>query len=158
MLDQPRDGELPLMVERQHIAVQVWPEMPDDAIRQRRHKGTAIRGQPALAADADPVGSHDQVLNQKVLIALEARSGRSSSVYDTLLMDDQVRGFGAPPPGLAAGARRRCVGVHAARLARLDGWTPFEPLEPGDLLALGRYRSFQRGDAAQQLQHQPLQI
>jgi hypothetical protein len=131
--------------------------MPDDAIRQRRHDGAAVRGQPALAADADPVGSHDQILDQEILIALEARSGRSSSVHDTLLMDDQVRGFGAPPPGLAAG-RRRCVGVHAARLARLDGWTPFEVLEPGDLLALGRHRSFQLGDAAQQLQHQPLQI
>jgi hypothetical protein len=50
------------------------------------------------------------------------------------------------------------VGVHAAGRARLDGWTSFKVLETGDLLALGGSQPLQLGDAAQQLQHQPLQI
>src|SRR5690349_20809495 len=73
-------------------------------------------------------------------------------------MEGQLRGLGAPAPGLAARAGPRGVGVHATRPARLDRGTPFEPLEAGDLLTLGGRRSLQLGHAAQELQHQPLQI
>jgi hypothetical protein len=104
MLDRPWNGELALMVERQHVTMQISAEIPPDAGRQRRHKGAAIRGQPALAPQARSMRAHDQILDQKVLKAFEARSGWSRGAKDTLVMDDELRGLGATPTGLVARA------------------------------------------------------
>jgi hypothetical protein len=84
--------------------MQINAEMSPDAGRQRRHTGAAIRGRPALASQAQPMRAHDQILDQKILKAFEARSGWSRGAKDTLVMDDELRGFGATPTGLAAGA------------------------------------------------------
>ena len=73
---QPRHGRLPLMVLGQHKAAQLRPEVAIDPARQGRHDQLPIRGQPALAAIAHGLGPQHEVLNEEVLVAVEARAGR----------------------------------------------------------------------------------
>ena len=72
---QARHGDLALVVLEQHEAAQLRPEVADDPGRHRRDDGPPVRGQPALAAEADDVRAQHEILDQEVLVALEARAG-----------------------------------------------------------------------------------
>ena len=72
---QARHGHLALVVLGQHEPAQLGPEVAGDAGRHRGDHRPAVGGQPALAAQADDVRPQHQVLDQEVLVALEARAG-----------------------------------------------------------------------------------
>jgi hypothetical protein len=93
-LDQTRHGHLTLVVLEQDEPAQLRPEVADDPGRHRRHDGPAVRGQPALAAEADHVRAQHEVLDQEVLVALEARAGGDLRLDHALLVDGE-------PPDLA---------------------------------------------------------
>jgi hypothetical protein len=99
----------------QHEAAQLGPEVADDPGRQRRGDGPAVRGQPALAADAHDVRAQHQILDQEVLVALEARAGGGVRLDDPFLVDGEPVGL---TPATAAPARdsRRGLGglLHTA--------------------------------------------
>jgi hypothetical protein len=52
---QARHRDLTLVVLEQHEPAQLRPEVADDPGRHRCHDGPPVRGQPALAAEADQV-------------------------------------------------------------------------------------------------------
>ena len=70
------------MVLGQHKAAQLRPEVAINPARQRRHDQLSIRRQPALPAIADAAGLQDQVLNDEIGVALEARAGRHRGLND----------------------------------------------------------------------------
>ena len=99
--DQTRHGHLTLVVLDQHKAAQLRPEMADDP---GRHRGRDRSGRPGSASARGGGGSRGaqhQVLNQEVLVALEARAGGSRR-DDPLLVDGEPLGLAALPPGLEA--------------------------------------------------------
>ena len=108
---QARHGHLALVVLGQHEAAQLRPEVADDAGRHRGDHGLAVGGQPALAAEADHVRAQHQVLDQEVLVALEARAGGDVRLDDPLLVDGEPLGLAASGhrgPGPSRPARARC--------------------------------------------------
>ena len=86
---QARHGHLALVVLGQHEAAQLGPEVAGDAGRHRGEHGPAVGGQPALAAQAHHVRAQHQVLDQEVLVALEARAGGDVRLDDALLVDGE---------------------------------------------------------------------
>ena len=92
---QTRHGHLALVVLEQHEPTQLRPEMAGDAGRHRGDYRPPVRSQPALAAEADHVRPQHEVLDQEVLVALEARAGRDIRPDDPVLVDDE-------PPDLAS--------------------------------------------------------
>ena len=88
------------MVLGQHEAAQLRPEMTIDAGRHRRHDGSAIGRHPALAPEPDRRRLDDQVLDDEVLVALEAGALRNLGLDDPILDRDprqvsgQFAGFG----------------------------------------------------------------
>jgi hypothetical protein len=92
--DQARHGHLALVVLGQHEPAQRRPEVADDVGRHRRRDGPAVRREPALAAEADHVRAQHEVLDQEVLVALEARAGGDLRLDHALLVDGE-------PPDLA---------------------------------------------------------
>jgi hypothetical protein len=117
--DQARNRDLALVVLGQYEPAQRRPEVADDPSRHRRRDGPAVGGQPALAAQADHVRAQHQVLDEEVLVTLEARAGR-----DLRRRDDPLLVDGEPPDlaalGTAAPALPGRLGLgrlfHAARL------------------------------------------
>ena len=75
---QARDRDLPLVVLAQDEALEVRPEMPGDALWRRGHHSLAGRKQPALAPVADRPRHDDDILDDKVLVALEALTLRQA--------------------------------------------------------------------------------
>ena len=130
---EPRDRDLTLVILAQDEALEVRPEMAADALGQRRHNGLAGGKQPALAPVADRPRLDDDILDDKVLVALEARAFRQAVwLQDTGLVNGERSPLGAAatlPPGVPSGIRRL---LHAAGL---ELGASLQALEPRDLLA-----------------------
>ena len=107
------------VVLRQHEAAEFGAEMTPRPRRQWRHHMNALGRQPALAAQQNVVRPADQVLNQIILIALEARARRHGDPDDPLLVDPNpallgpATGFDRVPARLGP---RAGLPVHPARL------------------------------------------
>jgi hypothetical protein len=71
LADQTRHGHLTLRILKQREPAQLEPEVPDNPRGHRGRDGLAVRGQPAFAADADHLRAQHEILDQKVLVALE---------------------------------------------------------------------------------------
>src|SRR3954447_10289476 len=147
----------PWMVLQQHEAAQFRPEVAGNPGRHRREHGQALGGHPAFAADAHDVRPHHKILDDEVLIALEARAGRNRGRDDALFVDDQPRGLALLRPMLSDAAHRLGLGLllHAARL---DRRTRRHALQPGDLRAQFSHRPLQRGVLRQQALGQGLKV
>src|SRR4051794_13859142 len=109
--------------------------MPGDPGRQRRDHGLSVRREPALAAIADHVGANDHVLDQEILVALEARAGRHLGRDDPLLVHAQIGSAAPLAAALAPTLLRRRVPARLLHPARLDRRGTLETLETRDLLA-----------------------
>src|ERR1700691_4082642 len=87
-----RDRGLSLMMERQHEAAELRPEMALKALRQRRRYHLAVRSLPALAAEFNDVWTHHEVLHHEAGVAFEARACRRCGHLDlAFLIDRQLR-------------------------------------------------------------------
>jgi len=64
------------VIEGEHEAPQVRPEMTVNAVRQRRRDGVAIPALPALAAEIDDVPADHQILHNEAGVPFEARTVR----------------------------------------------------------------------------------
>ncbi len=115
---QTRHGHLALVVLEQHEPTQLRPDMTGDAGRHGCRDGHPVRGQPTLAAEANDVRPQHEILNEEVLVALEAGARWNGRLNGALLVDGE-------PLALAAlgTASSRLVGqrgfsalVHAAGL------------------------------------------
>jgi hypothetical protein len=137
------------VVLEQHEAAQLRPEMADDARRQRRDDGLPVGGQPALAAEADDLRAQHQILDQDVLVALEAGAGGDVGREDALLGDGQPVGLAAADAAGPRLARRLGLGalLHAARLQLGPA---LHALELGDLRPQLGDRLLERGILRQQ--------
>ena len=133
---QPFAGHLALDVAGQDQPPQGRAEPADDPGRQRGDDRAPIRRQPALPAIADHPWHQDQILDDDVLVALEARAGRRRRLQHLLLADHQViplRATSTLALRLARLPRRRRL----ARLlhpGRLQLRPRRQPLQPGNLL------------------------
>jgi hypothetical protein len=107
-------------------------------LRQRRDDRLAVRCDPALTAVADRVHRYHEVLNQVVLIALEAGSWRGSDFQHPVLDADAGPDLAAarPVPWLL-GRCRRCRFLQATRL---DLRPALQPLQTCDFRPLLRNR------------------
>src|SRR3954467_1540453 len=105
------------------------------------------------------MGAQHEILNDEGLVAFEARAGRDGpGLDDALLMNGQIGALGALAPAFA---RRTLLGQGLAGLlhaARLDLGPPFEPLETGDLVPLGRDGALQLGPLDHERNHQRPEI
>ncbi|ASY73900.1 hypothetical protein SF83666_a43120 (plasmid) [Sinorhizobium fredii CCBAU 83666] len=143
--------------DRQHEAAQFRPEMAVDAVRQRRHDAAAVGRQPTLAPEPDRRRLDDQVLDDEVLVALEAGARRNLGLHDPILDRHSRQVRLAAATSLAAGVRCRISRarlLHAARPVGLDVRPALQTLQPRDLLALLANRLLQRRHLAKQFQHQ----
>ena len=93
---QARDRDLPLVVLAQDEALEVRPEMAADAFWQRGEHSLAGWKQPALAPVADRPRHDDDILDDKVLVAFEARAVRQAvRLEDAGLVKGERRPLGA---------------------------------------------------------------
>src|SRR5450631_4366175 len=119
------------MVLHQNEAAKFRAEMPFDPLRQRRQDRSSIWRHPAFALVTGRAHGNHQILNQKRLVSLEARSGRDRGVHH-LLFNAYPRRDLAPPLRRLIGLRWLGAFVHAARP---DLWTSLETFETRDLFA-----------------------
>lgn len=155
--EQARHGGLALMVLGKHEAFELGPEVSGDPGRQRRHDGLAGRKLPALASQQHGQRPHDQVLDQELFVALETGAFRHTLDLDDLrLVDRHLRALG-PAAAVSAPSGGRGLGclLHAARL---DLGSPFQTLQPRDLLTQLRVLCLEPGDLLQGLHEQRLQL
>ena len=107
------------MVLGQHEAAKLGAEMTPRPRRQGRHHISTLRGQPALAAQQNVVRPADQILNQIILVALEARTRRCLG-RDYAPLIDRNPAFLGPTPRLVGRptrlAPRPGFSIHAAGL------------------------------------------
>jgi hypothetical protein len=78
-----------LVIEGEHEAAQLWPEMTVDALRQRRCDGLAIRALPALAAEIDDVPADHQILHNEAGTPFEACTARRGRQCDLAFLIDR---------------------------------------------------------------------
>ena len=114
---QTRHGHLALVVLEQHEPAQLRPEVADDPGRHRGSHGPAVGREPALTAESDHVRTQHQVLDQEVLIALEARARGDLRRDHPLLVNAEPPGLAAPGPTASVPCVRLGLGalLHAAR-------------------------------------------
>jgi hypothetical protein len=112
--------DLTLVVLEQHEAAQLRPEVTADLGRHRRDHRSAVRGQPAFTADADNMRPQHEILDEEVLVALEAGARRNLRLDDALLAGGAPLALAALGAAFPALAGRLGLGalVHAARLHR----------------------------------------
>src|SRR3954469_25021391 len=67
-----------------------WPQPASAPSRHRREDGLPVGREPALPADAPDMRAQHQILDDEVLVALEARPGRHVDLDDALLINDQL--------------------------------------------------------------------
>src|SRR4029079_14359865 len=94
---------------------------------------------------ADHVGANDHVLDQEILIALEARAGRHRDLHDPILVHAQIGSTAPAAAPLAPTLLRRRVPARLLHPARLDRWGTFEAFEAGELPGHPRDRVVQPG-------------
>ena len=157
---QARDGGLALMILREHEAFELGPEVSVDPGRQRRDDGRAVWQLPALAPVEHGQRLHDEVLDEKLLVALEAGAlGDVRALDDFGLTDRELGSLCAATTDLA---RALALGpgrlVHAAGLARLDLRPALQALEPHVLVAQLGVLCLQSGNVLQNLHEQRLQL
>jgi hypothetical protein len=154
---QTRNGGLALVILGEHEPFQLGPEVAGDPSRQRRYHGLARRYQPALAPVEHRQRPHHEVLDDKLLIALEACAGRHVLGLDGPgLVDRELRALGATTTDLA-----RPLGWGLGRLlhaARLELGAAIEPLEPRHLLTQGFVLCLEPGNVLKRLHQQRLQV
>jgi hypothetical protein len=117
-----------------------------------------LSSDPAFAPDAHDMRAEHEVLNEKIRITLEARTGRERpDLDDALLMNSAIGACHHLAPTPFAGCPRpELTGfVHAARL---EPWPTLEPLEAGNLVPLCRDRVLQLRHFAHKLSHETLQL
>ncbi len=154
-------AHLTLMMLGQHEATQFRPEMASDTLRQRRHDGATIGCHPTLPPEPDRRRPDHQILDDKVLIALETGAGGHLGRHDTILECDPRQRLLATPTAIARAARAsllRAGLLHAARFARLHPRRTLEAFKPRNLLALLRHGLLQGRNLAQKLQHKSPEI
>ena len=98
---QARHGDLALMVLQQHEAAQFRPKVAGNPGRHRRENRLPVGREPALPADAHDMRAQHQILDDEVLVALEARPGRHVGLDDALLVNDQPLGLALLDAALA---------------------------------------------------------
>ena len=149
---------MPLVVLAQDEALELRAEMAGYPLWQRRHDRFARGRQPALAPVKDRPWLYDNVLNDEVLVALEA-GGRRQVVRlaDPSFVYAELRPLGAAPALPAAAFGSGCLRrlLHAAGL---ELRAALQALEPRDLLAQLRVLCLQPGVLLQSLQQQRLQL
>ncbi len=89
--------DLPMAVKHQAEALQVGAVATLDSGWQRRGDHPPIRRQPAFAAIAYHLGLYDQIPHDAILVALEARSGRSLGRQNLYTGDFARVAFGTAP-------------------------------------------------------------
>src|SRR5580698_2795271 len=104
------------MVLHQHEAAKFGTEMAIDPIRQRRQDGAPVRRDPTLALVTDRTGGNDEILYQKRLMTLEARSFGDRDFHHMVFNAYPRRHLASEMPLLPLGRLRRFSSlVHAAR-------------------------------------------
>lgn len=157
---QPLAGHLALDMAGQHKPAQRRAKATNDPGRKRRDDRTPIRRQPALAAVADHARHQQQILDDDVLIALEARPGRRRCRQHALFANHQAIPLGTAPT-LALWLARR---LRRRRLARFlhPGRLQLRPrrqaLQPSDLLPKSGILRPQPGHLGQQALDQGPQL
>jgi len=116
----------------QHAAPEFRPEVAIHPARQRRHDQLPLRCPPALAPVAHRLGPQHRILDQEILVALEPRAKRYRGQQHPLLHRQPRYDLATA----AAVARWLRLG-RLPHAARLDRWSILQPLEAGNLLALG---------------------
>jgi hypothetical protein len=76
------------VVLEQNEPAQLWPKVTANLGRHRRHHRPAVRSQPAFAADANNMPMQHEILDEEVLVALEAGAWRNLRLEDALLLAD----------------------------------------------------------------------
>ena len=161
---QTRDCGLALVVARklasevlgEHEALEIGAEVGGDPGGQRCHDATTIRQLPALAAINDGHRFDDQILDDELLVALEAGAfGQALDLDVPGLVDRQLGTAGATPAFFARpfGRRLRRL-LHAAGL---DLGPNIQTLQPCDLVTQLGVLCLQPGIVLQNLHEQRLQ-
>ena len=154
-----RDRALALMILSEHEALQLGTEVARNAARQRRHDGSAVRQLPALAAVERGHRPDDQVLNQELLVALEAGAlGQAFGLDHGGVGDRHLGSLGATAPLATLALRRPRRLLHAARPVGLDRRTTVEAFEPRNLVTQLGVLGFEAGIVLQGLHQQRLQL
>src|SRR3954470_13712515 len=145
------------MIVHQHEAAEFRAEMAVDPRRQGGQDRLAIRRDPALAQIACRTGRNHQVLHEKGLVALEARSLQYGRRLDHLVLDDDPgRHLAAQPPlRLVRRLHRLRRFVHAARF---DGRAALQSFQTRDLCALLADNLLQGGHFAAQFNQQRFKL
>jgi hypothetical protein len=154
---QARHGDLTLMVLQQHETAQLRPKVTSNPGRHRRENGLPVGREPAFPADAYDMRAQHEILDDEVLVALEARPGRHVDLDDALLINDQLPGLALPGAALAGLVRRLRLGLRL-HAARPDRRAPRHTLELGNLRAQIRHHLLQRGVLRQQAFGQGLEV
>jgi hypothetical protein len=143
---QARHGDLALMVLQQREAAQFRSKVAGNPSWQRREDGPPVGREPALPADAHDMRAQHEILDDEVLVALEARPGRHVGLDNALLINDQPLSLALLDPALV---RRLGLGLllHATRP---DRGTPCHALKLGNLRTQFRHRLPQPGVFRQQ--------
>src|ERR1019366_5815008 len=144
------------MVLHQHEAAEFGAKMAFDSLRQRCQDRPSIRRDPALPLVTGRAYRDHQILHQKRLMALEARSRRDHGLDHLVFNVDPRRHPAAAPPLLHfGGARRISALVHATGF---DIGTALQAFQTCDLFALPADCLFQGGNFTQKFNQQSLKL
>ena len=156
MLAQARQRHLSTVVKLDRHAAEFPTIVALDILRHGCCDRLAVGKLPDLAADQFDFCRDDEILHQKIGIALEAGT-RWRFHSDEALLHSNTRSH-RPAAPLAAALRPRGF-LHAAGLGRwLDVRAALQALQAGDLFPLLQNNLLQRRNLAQQSHHQSLQL
>ena len=131
---QPLAGDLALDVAGQDEPAQRRAKATNNPGRKRRDDRAPVRRQPALPAIADHPRHQQQILDDDVLISLEARPGRRRCRQHALFPDYQAIPLGAAPTPALRLARRLRRLARFLHPGRLQLRPRRQPLQPANLL------------------------
>ena len=143
------------MVLQQHETAQLRPKVTSNPGRHRRENGLPVGREPAFPADADDMRAQHEILDDEILVALEARSDRHVGLDDALLVNDQSLGLALLDAALARLVRWLRLLLHAARP---DRRAPRHAFELGNFRTQFRHRLLQLGVFRQQAFGQGLKL
>lgn len=90
--------DLPMRVQHKTKPSQIGPKATSYPRRQRRDDGVSLRRQPAFPPVTNHLDPQDQIPDETVLVALEARSRRSTGRKNLFTSDVARVAFGAAAP------------------------------------------------------------